>query len=377
MKILTVISHKPCWRSLRSGYATDGGFPVQMKALSELFERTYLLVPIYAGSSEGEIAITGKELKVIPLSPPSGRGIVRKLLFPFWVLRNLPRIIYYILKADVVHTPIPGDVGTIGMLLAAFFRKRLFVRHCGNWLVQKTLAERFWKWFMELTAGGRILCLATGGSDAPPSVRNPHLQWIFSTSLTAEELTRYGSARRLSGRTRLVIVCRQDKEKGTGVVIESLPEILKKYPEATLEVVGDGPAMGYFQELADRLSVTDRVTFYGKLNHEGVMRVLQDSDIFCYPTAASEGFPKVVLEALASGLPVITTRVSVLPLLIADGGGILLQRRDAQELAEAVCSLRADPARYEQMSSVALETARRYSLESWRDTIGHQLRRLG
>lgn len=350
---------------------------MQMKALSELFERTYLLVPIYAGRSEGEIALTGNGLRVIALSPPLGRGIVRKLLFPVWVLRNLPTVIYYTLKADVVHTPIPGDVGTIGMLLAALFRKRLFIRHCGNWLAQKTLAERFWKWFMELAAGGRTLCLATGGSDAPPSVRNPHLRWIFSTSLTAEELTRYGAVRRLSGRARLVIVCRQDKEKGTGVVIESLPEILKRYPEASLEVVGDGPAMGYFQELAGRLSVTDRVTFHGKLNHEGVMRVLQSSDIFCYPTAASEGFPKVVLEALASGLPVITTGVSVLPLLVAGGGGILLQKRDARELAEAVCSLMANPVRYEQMSFVALETARRYSLESWRDTIADHLRRLG
>lgn len=349
---------------------------MQMSALSELFERTYLLVPIYAGGSKGEIALTGKGLKVIPLSAPLGRGLVRKLLFPVWILRNLPAIAYYTLKADIVHTPIPGDVGTIGMLLAVLFRKRLFVRHCGNWLVQKTVAERFWRWFMELTAGGRNLMLATGGGEAPPSVRNPHLRWVFSTSLTTEELARYGRVRQLSSSVKLVIVCRQDREKGTGVVIESLPEILKRYPEAHLDVVGDGSALGYFQELAAKLSVADRVTFHGKLDHEGVMQRLCDADLFCYPTAASEGFPKVVLEALACGLPVITTAVSVLPSLIAQGSGILLLQRDAHELAEAVCSLMTDPVRYNRMSTLALETARRYSLESWRDTIGSQLKEL-
>jgi len=102
--------------------------------------------------------------------------------------------------------------------------------------------------------------------------------------------------------------------------------------------------------------------------------LLREAHIFCYPTSASEGFPKVVLEALASGLPVITTRVSVLPLLIGSGCGILLEETDARFLAKAVIELGSDTSRYSQMSAKALETAREFSLEKWRDSIGAVLR---
>ena len=62
---LTVFSHKPCWSSKTSptGYATDGGFPFQMAALSELFGSTRLVVPCSSEASpEGEAALTGKNL---------------------------------------------------------------------------------------------------------------------------------------------------------------------------------------------------------------------------------------------------------------------------------------------------------------------------
>ena len=51
------------------------------------------------------------------------------------------------------------------MLFAFVLRKPLFVRHCGNWFVQTTAAEHFWKWFMVRFAGGRNVMIATGGDD--------------------------------------------------------------------------------------------------------------------------------------------------------------------------------------------------------------------
>ena len=148
---LAVFSHKVCWPSAASpsGFATDGGFPFQMKALSELFDSTTLVVPCLAsGGQPGEAALGGNKLYVAPLSAPRRTGLKHKLLFPFWLLRNTPRVLRELFRADAVHAPIPGDVGTIGMLFAFLFRKPLLVRHCGNWLQPETAAEHFWKWFM-------------------------------------------------------------------------------------------------------------------------------------------------------------------------------------------------------------------------------------
>jgi glycosyltransferase involved in cell wall biosynthesis len=72
---------------------------------------------------------------------------------------------------------------------------------------------------------------------------------------------------------------------------------------------------------------------------------------------------------------VIATRVSVLPSLLGDGAGVLLDEAHPHHVARAVERILADAATYEQMSLKALATARAYSLESWRDTIGVHLSR--
>jgi glycosyltransferase involved in cell wall biosynthesis len=375
---LVVVSHKECWRSPSSptGYATDGGFPFQMGALAELFDTTTLVVPCI-DARKGELPLDGPGLAVVPLTVPYGADLVRKLMMPWWLCLNLPRLVREIRKADAVHAPLPGDVGTIGMMLAAMLRKPLYVRHCGNWLVPDTVADRFTKWFMQRYAGGRNVMLATGGAPHPPSPRSPAMRWIFATTLTTKELASHTQGERPPkdpARARLIIVCRQEDGKGTREVIESLPLIHNAYPQATLDIVGGGSAVPELKRLTERLGLEDRVTFHGHVDHESVIELLKQADLFCYPTAAPEGFPKVVLEALACGLPVITTPVSVLAHLVSADIGFLLRSRDPKEIAAAVCACLADEQRYCAMSARAAETAREYSLERWRDTIGNYLK---
>lgn len=376
---LVVFSHKPCWRSAASpsGYATDGGFPFQMAALSELFDSTCLVVPCSRPADRaGGAPLVGHQLSVAPLSALRGRGVLRKLGFPLWTLRNGRTLLKCFRAADAVHTPIPGDVGTIGMVLAAVGGKRLFVRHCGDWARRKTVAECFWRWFIEWFASDRNLMLATGGAETPPSERNREIRWIFSTSLKASELLDCGVLHEApsDGRARLIIACRQEHAKGTGVAIESLPLILNDFPGATLDVVGDGGALADFREQARSLDLNGRVIFHGKVGHDRVTELFRRADLFCYPTSASEGFPKVVLEALACGLPVVTTRVSVLPRLINEGGGVLIDEATPVALATAAKACLSDAGRYRDLSHRAVQSASLYSLERWRDTIGDLLR---
>lgn len=375
---LVIFSHKPCWRSPSSptGYATDGGFPFQMKALSELFDETRLLVPCSPrANGTGDIALEGHNLCVVPLSPRHGTGFSSKMSFVPWLLRNTHTMLTDLLAAGAVHAPIPGDVGTIGMLLAWTFRKPLFVRHCGNWTKPVTAAEKLWRWFMEAFAGGRNVMLATGGDTSPPSQKNPNVRWIFSSSLTRHELVAYASPRSYpsNGNIRLVIVARQERAKGAGMVIQSLPLLASRFSNVNFEIVGEGSAIPHFQRLAKSSGVADRVQFSGKLNHEQVMQHLREAHLFVFPTSSSDGFPKAVLEGLASGLPVVATRVSVLPQLLGTGCGVLINEATPETVAHGVETALADPTTYEAMSRQAIATARQYSLESWRDTIGGYL----
>ncbi|MBA3551182.1 glycosyltransferase family 4 protein [Patescibacteria group bacterium] len=375
---LTIFSHKLCWPSNNSssGYATDGGFPFQMQALSELFESTTVVVPcLKYGQVTGETQLVGNNLTIVPLSQPLGKDLLRKLLLPTWLLQNFPKILHEVWRADAVHTPIPSDIGTIGMLLAFVLRKPLFVRHCGTWKIQRTVAERFWHWYMEQFASSKHVMLATGGDVSPPSPKNPNIKWIFASSVTMEEITACSTGRSPRSEDagyRLITVCRQEIEKGTDIVIRSL-SLLVDIPYITLDIVGTGGAIPTLKLLVESLQLVDRVRFHGKLDHNQVLQILKQSDLFCYPTQAFEGFPKVVLEALACGVPVITTRISVLPLLIEQGCGILLSEPAPTDLAQSIRKCIFDEKMYQSMSEQAIMVAKQYSLEHWRDEIGAQL----
>lgn len=377
MKIV-VYSHKPVWcsRESSSGYATDGGFVFHMQALAGLFDELRVLVPVAPmGASKGEIPFPAGALVVVPLAPLWGRGVWRKLLFPFWLLRNAPTLLGEFFRADGVHTPIPGDVGTVGMLLAWLFRKPLYVRHCGNWLKPQTGAEKFWRWFMEFAGGGQNLMLATGGAPTPPSPRNPSVQWIFSSSLWRREIAAVARPRTLplDRPLRLILVARQETAKGGGRLIESLRWLSADFPGIEAWIVGDGGAIPGYRKLSAELGLEAQVRFPGKVNHEEVLGLLHDCDLFVFPTTSSDGFPKAVLEAMATGLPVVATRVSVLPSLLGEGVGLLLDSAEPVEVARGIRSALSDRGRYEDMSRKSVCKAQQYSLETWAETIGSHL----
>lgn len=345
-----------------------------MQAISSLFDSTTLLVPVSSNvATAGGARLEGTDLVVVPLGEPIGDGILRKAGLIPWTLKHAVTLLREIGRADAVHVPIPSDVGTIAMLLAFFMRKRLFVRHCGNWTDPRTKAEHFWRWFMERTAGGRNVMLATGGAPTPPSRKNPAMRWIFSSSLWAEDFPESRERSVPNECPVLLIACRQEQRKGTGRVIEALPLIARRFPGVELRVVGDGPDLVLFRQSARGLGLDGKVTFTGKLGHAEVLKEMYAADLFVYPTSASEGFPKVVLEALANGLPVVTTDVSVLGELIP-GSGVILRDLAPEAVADAVIGCLESDSNYEEMSARAVTVARAYSLERWRDTIGDLLR---
>jgi glycosyltransferase involved in cell wall biosynthesis len=293
-----------------------------------------------------------------------------------WLPGNLKHIWREIHNADAVHAPVPGDIGTLGILVALLQRKPLFVRHCGTWGEPVTLADRFLIQLLECLNGKRHVVMATGGGDIPPPSRNPEIDWIFSTTLSEKEVTTLPVPKpwRSGQPLRLATASRLSPNKNTAAVLRGLALVKKQFPFVKLDVLGNGACLGELRALASGLDIAEAVTFHGNVSHEEVLRVLSKAHLFVFPTRLKEGFPKAVLEALACGLPVIATAVSVIPHLIGGCAGVLLDRPDPTEVAEAVLQLLNDEKRFIEMSACARQTSRAYTLERWRDEIGRRLR---
>jgi glycosyltransferase involved in cell wall biosynthesis len=374
---LIVISHKETWHdpSTASGYVTNGGFPFQMKAISELFDQTVLLLPRRTTPSpSGLRPLTGHNLVIENLSEPTGTDMRRKLALLVWLPRYLPLIWRTIHQADAVHAPVPGDIGLIGILIALVLHKPLFVRHCGTWGRQVTLADRFLLWLLERVAGGQNVVLATGWNKTPPSKHNPNIAWIFSTTLYESEFASIPTTQvwKPSSTLHLVTVGRLSPEKNFQAIIQSLTIIRRNLTDVTLDIVGDGENRFFLERLASDLGVQEKVIFHGNVSHESVLRILSNSHLFVFPTIR-EGFPKAVLEAMACGLPVVATNVSAIPQLIQDCG-VILNGTGADEVANGILAIINDPSQLIEMSNIARRRASSFTLENWRNIIGNRLK---
>ena len=157
------------------------------------------------------------------------------------------------------------------------------------------------------------------------------------------------------------------------MVIEALKILKDKGQLFYFDVVGDGSYLKKLKEITNNLQLNDQVDFHGKLNHLEVLSVLQQNHFFVYPTA-SEGFPKVVLEAMSQGLVTLTTPVSVLGDLInASQGGILLNERSTAEVVKQLSHLLSDEVSLSQMSANAITYSKQFTLENWANEIGKHL----
>lgn len=374
---LVVISHKQVWESAESptGYATVGGFPFQMKYLSRIFDETTLIVPVRrTPMPQAAYPLTGHNMQVLPLSEPIGQDLRRKIAMLTWLPRNVRTLWRAIQSADVIHAPIPGDLGLIGIFLSVIQQKRLFVRHCGNWLKPSTTVDRFAHRLLEKIAGKRAIVFATGGGKQMPSPENPAISWIFSTSLTEEQWQTLPQAPSWhSNQTlNLITVGRLSSGKNIQITLAALAEMVLHHDNVRFHIVGDGAHRSALEAQVAQLGLQKHVVFHGSVSHQSVLALLASAHLFVFPSA-SEGFPKAVLEAMACRLPAIVSPVSVLPQLIGTEAGIVLSSADADEVREAIMRLIADPSLRNQLADGARRISQTYTLEAWQDEITKRL----
>jgi UDP-glucose:(heptosyl)LPS alpha-1,3-glucosyltransferase len=158
----------------------------------------------------------------------------------------------------------------------------------------------------------------------------------------------------------LLFVSNNFYRKGLRVVFRSLKKILRRHPQVRLLVVGAG-RIWLYKVLARRLGIHERVTFTGST--AAIERCYAASDIFVLPTRY-DPFAAVCLEAMACGLPVVTTRMNGAGELIHEGqSGFLLDHwRNEEQLEERIQQL-LDPRKRADMSLLAAARARAFALE--------------
>jgi len=139
---------------------------------------------------------------------------------------------------------------------------------------------------------------------------------------------------RNSGKINILTVSRLIRRKGVRYLIEAIPLVLKKDKNIKLTIVGGGNQEQELQGLVKELSISDYVDFKAYVNREKINKIYSDSDVFVLPSL-NEGMSNTILEAMASGLPIISTNTSGGLELIRENG-ILVPMEDSESIANAI-----------------------------------------
>jgi glycosyltransferase involved in cell wall biosynthesis len=335
---LLVVSAMPHYRN-HGIVAGWGPTAEELDHLSALFKSIRHLAVVHDGITPAAfVPYSSANITPVLLPAEGGPDLRHKLK----LLARMPEYVRAIWRelgqADVVHVRGPANMALLAMILLAGRARprRRWIKYAGNW---RPTQKESWSYTLQrlwLRRGlARAAVTVNGAWPGDP----PHVRPFLNPSLTDQELTDAAAVSRTppGDAPRLAFVGRLDPEKGARRAVQIAAELRRSGLQATLDIVGDGTDREPCLSLARSLGIEDHVRLHGWMPRRALAGVYRQSDFFVFPSTSSEGWPKVLSEAMAYGVIPLTSDVSAIPQTLESFGvGVTLSADDTAAFSQAV-----------------------------------------
>jgi len=325
-----------------------------------------------------ELPSRGLEVKVLPFSlvrkyPP----IIRHLIFSWQVWQQVRGV-------DVIYAMDPVSVGLPVMLACFFGRRSYWLKIVGDYAWEQgcqragvedsldifSTRRGGYGWLVRVLKIVQTLVASRAKRIVVPSFYFKKIvgNWGIDTgkidvvynAFEGKNLALNKIAERTTlGLNNEIIVSagRLVSWKGFETLIEVMPRILIKYPEAKLLIIGDGPEEKTLREKIEQAELGSVVKLLGRLPQIELFKYVATADVFVLNTAY-EGFSHQLLEVMSLKTPVATTRIGGNPELISDGEtGLLFEYNNREEIIEAIEKILANKDLAEKLTGEAYQVA--------------------
>ena len=390
---LGLVYHMPFWRDRDGGLREiEGSFARYVDSLAPYFDEIVLCVPFRQQTSDDGTPLRARNVRLAPLPDFDG---------PAHFYPRLPamirRIAAFVRLVDVLHCRVPTPAAIFAVVFARLFGRPVFLLVVGDlrallpsmpyrgvkrlvWRAYTEFEERAIQWMVD-----RSLTFANGAPLASKHSRRgrPVLQ-TQTTTIDAGSIADRADTMQ-SAAVKLFTVSRIDPRKGLRVLPDVVAALVARGIDASVAIVG--PAVGApgeaernaIAEASAARGVADRVRLLGPVPLERLLPLYDDYDAFVLPTLPGEGIPRVLLEAMAGGLPIVTTSVAGIPSLVThEHNGLLVEEPTVDAITAAVVRVVRDGALRRRLIQHGYESARAHTLEAQaRQMMDAVSRRLG
>ncbi|HZP88639.1 MAG TPA: glycosyltransferase family 4 protein [Burkholderiales bacterium] len=160
---------------------------------------------------------------------------------------------------------------------------------------------------------------------------------------------------------RLVVARNLEEMYDIGTALRAFARVRESLPGARLFIAGSGPELSSLQAVARSLNVAESVTFTGRLDRDAVAALYRDCDVMLNPTRV-DNMPNSLLEAMACGLPIVSTRVGGVPYIVRDGySALLVDCGDHAGMAEATLRVLGDRELATTLATAAFTEVQQYT----------------
>lgn len=214
---------------------------------------------------------------------------------------------------------------------------------------------------LKMHAANAVVCISQFARSQLMRISDPKDWRKFSVCRLGVDPRQFSYVPPMPGRTHLHLLCvgRLTPAKGQVLLVQACAKLRDAGVDFSMKLVGEGPDRGRIEAAVTEHGLQDCVTMTGALTQDGVRWALAQADVFVLPSLA-EGIPVVLMEAMACGVPCISTPVNGIPELIEHGlTGLLATPGDVDSLVTQLLQLSLDENRRAQLAHAARDKVNR------------------
>ena len=368
---LLIVSHTPHYWN---GSEIVGWGPTirEIDYLAELFSSIVHVAPLHNDSApESSMPYSSKNVRFRAVPFAGGDSFSTKLQ----ILKVIPTYLKVLdeeaAKTDAIHVRCPANISLTALFWLMFRTQPLirWVKYAGNWhpegrepssyKLQRYYLARNWH---------RGVVTVNGSWHNQPS----HVQSFYNPCLTEEELMEgreVAASKEIGEPINLLFVGRLEKAKGVDRALRVARVLKERGLKFHFDLLGDGPERSFFERWTEEHNLSNHVKFHGWLPKQDLPRFYSQAHLFLLPTLASEGWPKVLSEAMAYGVVPVTSSISSIPQILRElNVGTALPLDDAA-FEEAIQYYIDNPFEWKRQSDRAVSGAQRFTYRNYQKAV--------